>query len=103
MTYTVRITGPGIDHVALITSAEDIAAAHAVFDKIERGMGLVAAKCICDVHPWCPQHGSQSETGAKFTAESREALCTHCGKTFHEHSNFDASCATSKTKGNAGG
>jgi len=20
-------------------------------------------KCICDVHPWCPIHGSQSKTG----------------------------------------
>jgi hypothetical protein len=37
----------------------------------------------------------QSETGAKFTAESREALCTHCGKTFYQHSNYDASCVTS--------
>lgn len=57
MTYTARITGPGIDHVALITSAEDIAAARAILDKIERDLSL-KTKCICDVHPWCPQHGS---------------------------------------------
>lgn len=70
MTHTVRITGPGIDHSALITSAEDIAAARAVLDKIERGMGLVAAKCICDVHPWCPIHGSQSETTVEHNKEN---------------------------------
>jgi hypothetical protein len=23
------------------------------------------AKCICDVHPWCPMHGSQSSGGAE--------------------------------------
>jgi hypothetical protein len=40
MTYTVRITGPGIDHVALIASAEDIEAARAVLDKIERDLSL---------------------------------------------------------------
>ncbi len=40
VTYTVRITGPGIDHVALITSAEDIEAARAVLDKIERDLAL---------------------------------------------------------------
>jgi hypothetical protein len=39
--------------------------------------------------------GSTPETGTKFTGESREALCTHCGKTFYQHSNFDASCVTS--------
>lgn len=36
MTYTVRITGPSIDHVALVTSIEDVDAARAVLDKIER-------------------------------------------------------------------
>lgn len=65
MTYTARITGPGIDHVALITSAEDIAAARAVLDKIERDLLLkTTGKCICDVHPWCPQHGSMPDRSA---------------------------------------
>ena len=59
MTYTVRITGPGIDHVALMFCAEDIEAARKVLDKIERETLGPPAKCICDVHPWCPIHGSQ--------------------------------------------
>lgn len=43
--------------------------------------------------------GSGPGTGTKFTGESREALCTHCGKTFYQHSNFDASCKTTADTG----
>lgn len=68
MTYTAHITGPGIDHVALITSAEDIAAARAVLDKIERDLSL-KTKCICDVHPWCPMHGSQADAATQGGTE----------------------------------
>jgi hypothetical protein len=65
VTYTVQITGPGIDHDASVTSAEDVAAARAILDKIERDLGLKpVAKCICDVHPWCPLHGSIESTSA---------------------------------------
>jgi hypothetical protein len=40
MTYQIRITGPGIDHAALITSAEDLEAARAVLDKIDRDLSF---------------------------------------------------------------
>jgi len=76
MTYTVRITGPGIDHTALITGAEDVEAARAVLDKIEREFD---GKTITrDIDPVtiarCPRCGSLPRP----TLMGR-TICVHCG------------------------
>ena len=72
MTYTVRITGPGIDHTALMTCAEDIEAARKVLDRIERDN-------------FAPTY---------FQPHAISGECTWCGKRSREHM-FGGQCPTS--------
>lgn len=63
MNYVVRITGPGVDHQVMIDGADDFAALELIIAKMCKR--FPAAKCICDVHPWCPIHGSQNTSAAE--------------------------------------
>lgn len=58
MNYCVRITGPGVDHQVMVNSVEDFRALELIIAKMFRQFEP-GKKCICDVHPWCPLHGSQ--------------------------------------------